>query len=333
MSTNTRDKAIGEELVLAAGPINSKLCFEFQGGGSSGAVPCSPDFVFGRAKDSTVAALLTKGLFMILAGAALPALDEQNSSALFDVCPAGAKPDYVLDEHDGLHLVLRELDDDMEVAGAVVGADYIVGTNGLAAKVGDSNYPSGVTTPYVVGVGFPNSRIMLGLGSRSGAANLSGISLVDSTVITGIAFAEFDKKVTVDTRSLLAGDGLSLTALISLVAPALTKFQARVKLGGTVIATFAALDPVNAGDTLAIKLDAYVVTPGDPGAVKVMATASLKGDTAVVSSDANSAANIVVDLSSDLTDITIEGLFDVAGANSAKVTMLRVHPHRGGESA
>lgn len=329
MSTNTRDKAIGEELVLAAGPVNSKLCFEFQGGGTSGAVPCSPDFVFGRAKDSTVAALLTKGLFMVLVGSALPAIDEENSSALFDVAPAGSKPDYVLDEHDGLHLVLRELDDDIEVAGATVGADYIVGTNGLAAKVGDSNYPSGVTDPYVVGVGFPNSRIMLGLGSRAGAASLSKISLVDSTALTGIAFAEFDKKATIDPRALQAGGGLSLTALIELSAPALTKFQARVKLGGTVIATFAALDPVNAGDTMSIKLDAYVVTPGDPGAIKVMATASLKGDTAVVSSDANSAANIAVDLSDPATDITIEGLFDVAGANSAKLTMLRVRPHSG----
>ena len=330
MSTNTRDEAIGKELVLAAGPINSKLCFEFQGGGSSGAVPCSPDFVFGRAKDSTVAALLTKGLFMVLAGAALPAIDELNSSALFDVAPAGTRPDYVLDEHDGMHLVLRELEDDIEVAGATVGADYIVGTDGLAAKSGDTNYPSGATTPYVVGVGFPNSRIMLGKGSRAGAANLSKISLVDSTAITGIAFAEFDKKATIDTRALLAGDGLSLIALIELSAPALTKFQARVKLGGTVIATFAALDPVNAGDTMSIKLDAFVVTPGNPGAIKVMATASLKGDTAVVSSDANSAANIAVDLSDPATDITLEGLFDVAGVNSAKVTLLRVRPHNGG---
>lgn len=329
MSTNTRDKAIGEELVLAAGPVNSKLCFEFQGGGTSGAVPCSPDFVFGRAKDSTVAALLTKGLFMVLVGSALPAIDEENSSALFDVAPAGSKPDFVLDEHDGLHLVLRELEDDIEVAGATVGADYIVGTNGLAAKVGDSNYPSGVTDPYVVGVGFPNSRIMLGLGSRAGAANLSAISLVDSTALTGIAFAEFDKKATIDPRSLQAGGGLSLTALIELSAPALTKFQARVKLGGTVIATFAALDPGNAGDTMEIKLDAYIVTPGDPGAIKVVATASLKGDTAVVSSNASSASNITVDLSDPETDITIEGLFDVAGANSAKLTMLRVKPHSG----
>lgn len=329
MSTNTRDKAIGEELVLAAGPVNSKLCFEFQGGGTSGAVPCSPDFVFGRAKDSTVAALLTKGLFMVLVGSALPAIDEENSSALFDVAPAGSKPDYVLDEHDGLHLVLRELEDDIEVAGATVGADYIVGTNGLAAKVGDSNYPSGVTDPYVVGVGFPNSRIMLGLGSRAGAANLSAISLVDSTALTGIAFAEFDKKATIDPRSLQAGGGLSLTALIELSAPALTKFQARVKLGGTVIATFAALDPVNAGDTMEIKLDAYIVTTGASGAIKVMATASVKGDTAVVSSNASSASNITVDLSDPETDVTIEGLFDVAGANSAKLTMLRVRPHSG----
>jgi len=333
MSTNTRDQSLGERLVLANGPRNSKLCFEFQGGGSSGAVPCSPDFVFGRAKDSTVAALLTKGLFMVLAGAALPAIDEQNSSALFDVAAAGTKPDFVLDEHDGSHLVLRKLEDDIEMAAVTVGADYIVGTDGLAAKVGDSNYPSGATDPYVVGVGFPNNRIMLGLGARSGTATLSKISLVDSTAITGIAFAEFDKKATIDPRSLQAGDGLSLTALIELSASALTKFQARVKLGGTVIATFAALDPVDAGDTLSIKLDAYVVTPGDPGAIKVMATASLKGDTAVVSSDANSAANIAVDLSDPATDITIEGLFDVAGANSAKVTLLRVRPHSGGPSA
>lgn len=329
MSTNTRDKAIGEELVLAAGPVNSKLCFEFQGGGTSGAVPCSPDFVFGRAKDSTVAALLTKGLFMVLVGSALPAIDEENSSALFDVAPAGSKPDFVLDEHDGLHLVLRELEDDIEVAGATVGADYIVGTNGLAAKVGDSNYPSGVTDPYVVGVGFPNSRIMLGLGSRAGAAPLSGITLADSAVLNGIAFAEFDKKVTIDPRTLQAGGGFSVVALVALSAPDLTTFQARVKLGGTVIATFAALDPVNAGDTMEIKLDAYIVTTGASGAIKVMATASVKGDTAVVSSNASSANNITVDLSDPETDITIEGLFDVAGANSAKLTMLRVKPHSG----
>jgi len=333
MSTNTRDQSSGEQLVLANGPRNSKLLFQFQEGGTSGALPAQPKYVFGRAKDSTVAALLTKGLFMVLAGAALPAIDELNSAALFDVAPAGVKPDYVIDEHDGLHMVLRELDGDIEVAGATVGADYIVGTDGLAAKVGDSNYPSGATSPYVVGVGFPNSRIMLGLGSRSGAASLSKISLVDSTAITGIAFAEFDKKATVDPRSLQAGDALNLTALIELSAPALTKFQARVKMGGTVIATFDALDPVNAGDTMSIKLDAYVVTPGDPGAIKVMANASLKGDTAVVSSDANSAANIAVDLSDPATDITIEGLFDMAGANSAKVTLLRVRPHSGGPSA
>lgn len=333
MSTNTRDKSIGEQLVLAAGPANSKLLYEFQSGGSTGAIATQPKFIFGRALNSTVAALLTKGMFVVLAGFAAPAIDEQNESALFDVAPAGTKPDYVIEEQNGMQLVLREVEGDIEKAAAVVGADYIVGTDGLAAKAGDTNYPSGATTPYVVGVGFPNSRIMLGKGSRAGAANLSKISLVDSAAITGIAFAEFDKKATIDTRALLAGDGLSLTALIELSAPALTKFQARVKLGGTVIATFAALDPVNAGDTMSIKLDAFVVTPGDPGAVKVMATASLKGDTAVVSSDANSAANIAVDLSSDLTDITIEGLFDVAGVNSAKVTLLRVRPHSGVESA
>lgn len=329
MSTNTRDRSLGERLVLDAGPRNSKLLYKFQEDGTSGAVPAQPTYVFGRALNSTVAALLTKGMFVVLAGSAAPAIDEQNSAALFDVAPAGAKPDYVIDEHNGMQLVLRELAGDIEVASATVGADYIVGTDGLAAKVGDSNYPSGATSPYVVGVGFPNSRIMLGLGSRSGAASLSKISLVDSTAITGIAFAEFDTKATIDPRSLQSGDALNLTALIELSAPALTKFQARVKLGGTVIATFAALDPVNAGDTLSINLDAYIVIPGDPGAIKVVAKASLKGDTAEVSSDANSAANIAVDLSDPATDITIEGLFDVAGANSAKVTLLRVRPHNG----
>jgi len=284
-------------------------------------------YILGRAKNATVSAALSPGMFVIMAGLKAPALDETGESVLFDKCPAGAAPDGYLEIKNGDFLGIRTLFGDAEVAGAVNGLDYVVGTDGRPAKSGDSTYPTSASNPFVVGVGWVTNRIMFGLPSRSAAtlANVAAKIPADSANVNAAARTDFSQVLNIDPSGLKAGDELVIKGAIKLAAPAATTFQLYLSMGTVDIFSTKALDPVDAGDQLGFEVRVLVREGGTTGKILTTGQANLCADTGDSSSGCGLFDETAIDLSAPLT-VKAAGQFSVAGANTAVLRDFQIAP-------
>jgi hypothetical protein len=286
----------------------------------AGAIDQKSIFFYGKALNAAVSAALSPGMGVIMAGIAEPATGETGQVVLFDKCPPGGMPDGMIEIKEGDYLSCRILFGDMEMAGAVNGADYVIGTDGRPAKQGDSTFPTSISTPAVFAIGWLTNRIMLGMAPRGTQllARAAGKTTADSSVLNAAVRTDFDKTFTIDPRPLRAGDELEIKGLIKLIAPALTTFQLWIALGPIDVFVTAPLDPVDAGDQLAFSTRVAIRAAGDSGKVLSGGEAKLRGDVAGANCSGGGIYDETsVDLSLPTITVKASGAFSVAGANTA----------------
>lgn len=238
----------------------------------------APSYLVGIA-----AALFTTasaGMFVCQSGEVVDA--DYGNYPTFIQCPAGGRPDGYIELVAGTSLLVRMLDtnSDIAVSGAVVDTEYVVGTDGLVAKVGGTYYPNGVSKPCVIGRAVIAGRVMLGLSGLYSGADLASQITAYSTAVTAATRTDFDKKTTINGKKLRAGNRIITEILAKVVEANTETFVLYAKLGSVDFFQSIALDPVNAGDTLSGRLVVEVVTAGASGFILASGMVGVKGDVA-----------------------------------------------------
>lgn len=330
MQTSLKTSGDAALAMLLAEANLSELIVRYQPGETYKRGP----FYVGRPKNSTESGLLSAGQFVILSpsGSLAPATGDEGRASSWERCPAGRRPDGYLLMKDGELLVVRAMElGDVPISGIVEGYDYVVGTDYKPAKYGDSNYPSSVSNPWVVGVGFITGKLMLGMASRVGTGGLSGRNLTASTAVIADSRTDFDINVpNIDLSKLPVGGRLVISGMIdALTAAAATTFTFYLKAVTAGAAADVdiflplALDIIDAGDNVG-----YEVTLLKYSATQVMSWGRIgcKGD---VTGKNNSGGGLKVATTLDMSVlITFQPAcsFSVAGANSAIHRAMFVDP-------
>jgi hypothetical protein len=276
----------------------------------AGGIAQKPSWYVGAAASDVISAALSPGLFVVYTGSRAAAADEVGECALFDKCPPGVKPDGYIEIKKGDFLAVRTLCGDVEFAAATANAEYVVGTDGRPAKVGDSNYPTTVAGPSVVGIGWVTGRIMLGLGSRAAGATLRSRITASSATVSATSFTAFDKTIAVNSSALKSGDELMVKGLAKLTAPDTVTFQLKLTIGGVDFFITRALDPVNAGDQLSFEARILIKTAGASGQILSGGSARVTGDVDGKQSSGGGLFDLTsIDLSPATMTITASGKF------------------------
>lgn len=292
-----------------------------------------PRWIAGRAKNLTEANLLKIGMFMVHALSAIaPAVGDEGYAAAFERCQPGSKPVGRIEYLQGDIVIMRRLEGDIEIAGVTAGSEYVVGTDYLHAKSGDSNYPTGVSNPFVIGVGWTPNRLMLGTSNAAGGTGkLSGqITTISSTVLAN-SRTDFDQTISdLDLSKLAVGKKLRIFGLMSLVTAAAgttVTFYLKAEQTGAAadvdIFLPAPIDPVDAGDVAWFEVFIYKASATQ---IQTWGQIVCKGDvTGKQSSGGGLAVPTTLDMS--VTTKLIPALsFSAAGANAGILRMFEVGP-------
>lgn len=289
-----------------------------------GLIPAKPEYVGGRPLNSTVSAAMSEGMFVVRVSEVAVASDETDGpAALFNLCPAGARPHGYLERKEGENLLVRTLRGDIEISGITSGADYFVGTDSRPAKVGGSNYPTGVASPYVVGIGWLTDTLMFGVASSAEAVAFSGKTIADSTELVADTLTAFSTTLAMDLTKLKVGDEVEIFGQIKLVAPNTVTFSNQVLIGSVSIFDSGSLDPVNAGDVFAFKVLMTVRTITASGKIITAGLATVRGDiTTAKVSGGGLGDETTLDFTQTAAVLSVKGAFSAAGANSAYLRKL-----------
>lgn len=245
-----------------------------------------------------------------------------GKSAVFGQCPAGQKPHGIIEYLSGNYCLVRLLDlhSDMEDAAVTANADYVVGTDGKLATVGDSTYPTSLQAaePYVVGHGYVEGRIMLGFGPKNTRLQSVAISGY-STAILANSPTLFDKYTTIDGTKLKVGQRIVTDFMIDYSAAVVnTTFLAYHTIGGTSVFAPLALDPVYTGDVVSGKITTEIRALGASGKMISWGHVKCRGEAADKRFMADGLrAETTLDTTQTAILCRTGGTFSAAGANSA----------------
>lgn len=262
------------------------------------------------------------GMAVVLSGMLASAIDETGGdSVTFSVSKPGGLADGIVHRVDGDFVQIRTLDGDMQFANTTVGADYVVGIDGRPAKFGDSNYPVAVATPIVIGVGWVNGRIMLGLAGRHGAAaaSVSNHYLGDSDAIaaavaTRVQQGGVNVDLKFDPRLLRVGDEIEFKAIAAIGANSLNP-RLQLKIGAAVLLTFAGPAPNPLGDEFVAEGRIIVREAGATGKVITTGTCYTAA-TGLLPASGYNVSPLAIDLSVPSITIDTFGYFSGVGPNS-----------------
>ncbi len=294
----------------------------------AGLIDKKSEFYAGKAKDAAASAALSEGMFVVWAGEeAAAATDTDGAIPLFEKCGAGLQPDGYLEKKSGDYLLIRKIKDDVELTGIVAGSDYFVGTDSRPAKAGDSTFPSAVSSPVCVGIGWVTGVLMFGAAPRANSAPLAKKITTASSEFTGNTRTNFDQALTLDLTKLKVGDQLEISGLIDIGAPNTVTSNLYLSIGSLDIFSSAPLDPVNAGDTLCFHALVEVKSIGSSGTITACGSAGLTGDvTGKNYSGGGLATPTTLDLTQTAAPVRAAMSFSSAGANSATLTQFSVAP-------
>ena len=143
---------------------------------------------------------------------------------------------------------------EMPWPGLTVGALYVVGTNGLPAKSGDSNYPSVGAVITVLGPAISTTRILLlrnaGSSSGSGSSGVGASGLIGtitsmSSVLTPQVVSDpFDRTITIPAGTFVPGDVMRVKGRVRCVSsPTNEAMNVRVFLGTSQLFVNNAVNP------------------------------------------------------------------------------------------
>ena len=134
-------------------------------------------------------------------------------------------------------------------SGFTAGSMYVVGSDGLPAKSGDSTYPAVGSAVIPLGPAVSTTRILVLRGVPAGAAGatasagLIGAIPAISAALSGAVEAAYDQKVTVPAGALRAGDVLHIRGRVRVTVGATTDTLAtKVKFGALAVLSVAATD-------------------------------------------------------------------------------------------
>lgn len=263
------------------------------------------------------------GMAVVLSGLLAAAIDETGGdSVTFSVAAPGGLADGIVHRVDGDFVQVRTLDGDMQFANTTVGADYVVGTDGRPAKSGDTNYPIAVASPYVIGIGWVNGRIMLGLSGRhaAAAAAVSNHYLGDSdpiaaAVATRVQQGGVNVDLKFDPRLLRGGDEIEFKAICAIGAGSLNP-RLQLKVGAAVLLTFLGPAPNALGDEFVAEGRIIVRETGATGKVLTTGTCYTGATGFLPAGGFNVIAPLALDLSVPSITVDTFGYFSGAGGNS-----------------
>lgn len=204
---------------------------------------------------------------------------------------------------------------DVPFSGAVVGTFYVIGTDGTFAKSGDATYPGGVV-PYVVGIGLPDSRMLLVAGGSSAQEAETGVNVLPATAIAVAGPSTVDKTVTLTPGGLnVLGRRLEVEADVTMTASGASTNTVRltVTLNGVLANLTTSISKSFGGagsTTYKIRASAVVQVAGATGTLR---TAQEVTETAVAP------ALAVSSISADLTGAIVVGA--TAGASAGTTTV------------
>lgn len=262
------------------------------------------------------------GMAVVLSGLVAAAIDETGGDSVsFSVSAPGGLADGIVHRVDGDFVQIRTLDGDMQFANTTVGADYVVGTDGRPAKAGDPNYPVAVASPVVIGVGWVNGRIMLGLAGRHGAAAasvanhyLGDSDAIADAVATRVQQGGVNVDLKFDPRLLRVGDEIEFKAIAAIGAGSLNP-RLQIKIGTAVLLTFMGPAPNALGDEFVAEGRIIVRETGSTGKVITTGICYTAANGLLPASGYN-VAPLAIDLSVPLITIDTFGYFSGSGANS-----------------
>lgn len=317
---NSRTRNAFGPAISEKNPVDESLIHgQFDG---TGVTTDKPKFFQGRRLGN-----MQIGMAVILSGMVAAAIDETGGdSAQFAVAVPGSIADGIVHRVDGDYVQVRQLSGDMQFANVTVGADYVVGTDGRPAKAGDTNYPSLIATPAVIGVGWVNGRIMLGIGSRhaAAAASVSNHFLGDSDLINTDATPVRVKQGGVnvdmkfDPRLLRVGDVLEFEAICAIGASS-SNPRLQLKVGSAVLLTFNGPSPNALGDEFVVQGKIIVREVGATGKVLTTGCCYTSANGFLAAAGYNVIAPLALDLSVASLNIETFGYFAAAGTNGLTV--------------
>lgn len=173
---------------------------------------------------------------------------------------------------------VRTLRGDIGYAGITAGSRYVIGTDGLPAKLGDSNYPTGKT--FQVGIGLYPGRLLLMADTAAAiSGNANRITAESSAVTNTAAETDFSRTLTLPANSLLPGQTLVIKGAVRVTAAVATHTCVlKVYLGSLVLFTSMAIDPVDAGDVISFRVEVDVRSIGTSGKIISDGWAGARGD-------------------------------------------------------
>lgn len=204
---------------------------------------------------------------------------------------------------------------DVPFSGAVVGTQYVIGTDGTFAKAGDSTYPSGVR-PFVVGIGLAGDRMLLISGGSAPADGVSQVNVLPATAIAVAGPTAVDKTVSVTTGGLnILGRRLVVEADVTMTASGASTNTVRltVTLNGVLANLTTSISKSFGGagsTTYKIRATAVVQVAGASGTLRTVQEVI---ETAVAP------ALAVSSISADLTGSIVVGA--TAGASAGTTTV------------
>lgn len=245
-----------------------------------------------------------------------------GKSAVFGQCPVGQKPHGIIEFLSGNYCLVRLLDlnSDLEDAAVTAGADYVVGTDGKLATVGDTNYPTLLESadPYVVGHGYVEGRVMLGFGPKDTRLQAVGIDAYSAAILANTPTL-FDKYTTVNGTKLKVGQRIVTDFMIDFTAAVVnTTFLVYHTVGGVSVFAPLALDPLYTGDVVSGKIITEVRVLGASGKIVSWGHAKCRGEAADKRFMADGLrSETTLDTTSTAILCRTGGTFSAAGANSA----------------
>ncbi len=248
---NLKAKTSLNALMLGGFFLSQELLTNYHAENQSDLVVAPPRHLVGIMDPASVATWLD-GMFVTYTGQVVDATF--GDSAMFDKTVTGQRPTGRIEKMNGTYLLIRTIDQlsDVEIAGATAGTDYVVGSDGLFAKVGDATYPLTVINPVVVGRGYITDRIMLGLDSASLAGSAPARNNGYSAVILADSLTAFSKSNTFDSTKLKVGQQVVDEFMIDVSAAVVnTLVTVALKQDTTVVWSESGLiDPLYTGDVL-----------------------------------------------------------------------------------
>jgi hypothetical protein len=177
--------------------------------------------------------------------------DAPTVASVDSTAPAktGAIGQIVAKLSDTLCLILVQGASEILGSGFTAGSMYVIGTDGLPAKSGDSTYPAVGSAVIPLGPALSTTRILSLRGVPAGAASATASSGLIGTIsaISGALSANaetaFDKKVTVPAGVLRAGDIVRIKGRVRVTVGATTDTLAvKVKYGSLAVLSVSATD-------------------------------------------------------------------------------------------